>query len=168
MIDKREPLRRNHHHNRNVARGLKKSVRISFIVESQIRAKENAKDIRECLETSAGETDTCGAYSILKCWYRHASARAPNPSRTNMEKVRGDLQTLYQMEEPHPPGIPLAKHVDPVQVNDTNPLEAEVEEAVICLRLRKAGGNNHLRAEYFKQWLQEAYPGENSNTPLAD
>ena len=85
-----------------------------------------------------------------------------------MEKVRGDLQTLYQMEEPHPPGIPLAKNVDPVQVNDTNPLEAEVEEAVICLRLRKAGGNNHLRAEYFKQWLQEAYPGENSNTPLAD
>ena len=29
----------------------------------------------------------------------------------------------------------------------------------------KACRHTHLRAEHFKQWLREAYPGENSNTP---
>ena len=165
MIDKREPLRRNPHHNRNVARGLKKSVRLSFMVDSQRRAKENSKDIRECLETSAGETDSHGAYAILKHWYWHASVRAPNPSRTNMEKFRGDFQTLYQSEEPHPPGIPLATHMDPVQLNDETPSEAEVEAAVRRVCPLKAGKHTHLCSENFKQWLREAYPGDNSKTP---
>ena len=43
-----------------------------------------------------GGVDPRGADAILKHWYLHVSARAPNPSWTDMEKVRGDLQTLYQ------------------------------------------------------------------------
>ena len=38
-----------------------------------------------------------------------------------MEKVRGDFQTLYQREEPHPPGLPLETHVDLAKVNDEIP-----------------------------------------------
>ena len=40
------------------------------------------------------------AYAVLKHWYRHTSAHAPNPYRTDMEKVRGEFQTLYQREDP--------------------------------------------------------------------
>ena len=35
-----------------------------------------------------------GEYAILKHWYRNASKQATDPSQTDIEKVRGDLQTL--------------------------------------------------------------------------
>ena len=47
-----------------------------------------------------GDTDLCGTYSVIKHWYRHASARAPNPFRENMDKVTKDYYTLYQREDP--------------------------------------------------------------------
>ena len=78
------------------------------------------------MEPFTGGSDSCGAYAILKRWYHHASAQAPNTSRTDMEKVRGYFQTLYQMEEPHTPGLPWATHVDPSKVNKDILLEAEV------------------------------------------
>ena len=52
--------------------------------------------------------------------------RAPNPSQMDMEKVRGDFQNLYQREEPHTPGLPLATHVDPSYLNEEISLEVEV------------------------------------------
>ena len=48
-------------------------------------------------------TDPHGAYPILKKWYQRTSARVLNISRTDMEKVGGDFQTLYQREDPYPP-----------------------------------------------------------------
>ena len=62
-----------------------------------------------------------GAYDILKRWYLHASMQAPNPSRTDMEKVREDFQTLYKREEPQHLGLPLDTHVDPSKANDKIP-----------------------------------------------
>ena len=44
-----------------------------------------------------------------------------------MGKFRGDYHTLYQREEPHPPGLPLDTQVDPAKVNDDTPSEAETE-----------------------------------------
>ena len=44
-----------------------------------------------------------------------------------MEKARRNFQTLYQREEPHTLGITLATHVEPVQFNDANPSDVEVE-----------------------------------------
>ena len=38
--------------------------------------------------------------------------------------------------------------------------------AVCSLIPLKSGVHTHLRSEHFKQWLREAYPGENSKTPL--
>ena len=73
-----------------------------------------------------GGADPRGAYTIMKLWYRHASAQVPNPFRTDMEKVRGDFQTLYQREEPHLSDLPLATHVNPDEVSENIPSEAEV------------------------------------------
>ena len=58
------------------------------------------------------------AYSVLKRWYRHASARSPDPFWDNIDNVTKDYTTLYQMGHPEPPGKPLATHVDPFQIND--------------------------------------------------
>ena len=60
-------------------------------------------EIRACLEPATGGADPRGAYAILKRWYWHASARAPNTSQTDMDKVGGDFQTLYQREKSPPP-----------------------------------------------------------------
>ena len=102
-----------------------------------------------------GSVDPRGLFAMLKRWYRHASAWAPKPSRTDMEKFRGYFQTLYQMEEPHTPGLPLATHVNLSKVENEVPLEAEVEaevEAVVQLLCpHMAVGHTHLRAKHFKQ-----------------
>ena len=158
-------LRCNPRHNRNVARCLNKSIRRSLLVESPRQSDYSATAIGACLDPSAGETDPRRAYAILKHWYRHAFTWLPNPSRTDTEKVRGDFQTLYHGEYPQPPILPLETHVDPGQVNNAVPSEAEVETPARHLRLLKAVGRTHLRAEHFKQCLQEAHPGRTRRPP---
>ena len=82
-------------------RGVIKAVRRSLLVDSLRLAKEAATKIEACLKPPARDTDPHGAYAILKCWYRHASARSLNPSQSDMEKFKEDFQTLYQREDPH-------------------------------------------------------------------
>ena len=80
LIDKIAAFLRNPCHNRNVARGLTRSVCQSLMAYSRRQAEESATDIRSCMETSMGGADPRWEYAILKQWYQHASARAPNPS----------------------------------------------------------------------------------------
>ena len=124
---------------------------------SQRQAEDVATEIRACLEYSKEVTNPRGAYAILKRWYLHVSVLAPNPSRTDMHNFRGYFQALYQREETHTPGLPLATHVDPDQVNYEIPSEAEVEAAVRCLCPYRAGRHTQIRTEHFKQWGREVY-----------
>ena len=103
LIDKRAALRWNPCHSRNVARGLIRYVCRSLMADSRRRAEEATTDIGACLEPFTEGAEPHRAYNILKRWYQHTLARAPNPSRTDMEKVREDFQTFYQREEPLPP-----------------------------------------------------------------
>ena len=146
-------------------RGLTKVVKKSLFVDSWRLAEEAVTAIGECLESSAGRTDPYRAYAVLKHCYRHASTQSPNPYYTNMEKVGRDFQPLFSRDDTHPPGLPLATHVELVQVKNATPLEAKVEAAIRCLRPLMAGGHTHLCVEHLKTWLQEVYPGENSQTP---
>ena len=146
LIDKRADLQQNPRHGRNVARGLTRAVRRSLMADSRRQAEEAATDIGECMEPSTGEADPCRVYAILKYWYRHVSARDPNTSWTDMEKVRGDFQTLYQREEPHSPGLPLATHVYPDKVNEKIPPKEEVEVAVRQLRSQRVGRHSNLHS----------------------
>ena len=54
--------------------------------------------------------------------------------------------------------------MNPDNVDDVIPQEAEVESAVHLLRPHRADGHTHLHEEHFKQWIQEAYPGEKLKT----
>ena len=56
--------------------------------------------------------------------------------------------------------MPLVTHVDPAKLNNDITSEVEVKAAVRCLLPHRAGGHTHIRAEHFKQWQREAYPGE--------
>ena len=59
-----------------------------------------AAEIGVCLEPSTIDTYLCGAYSVLKCWYRHVSTRATNPSWSDMDKATKDYGTFNQREYP--------------------------------------------------------------------
>ena len=96
LIDNQADLRPKLHHNHKVERGLAKAVRRSLFVDSWRRAEEAATAIGAFLEPAAGYTYQCGAYAVLKRCYRHMSMQATNPSRKDMDKVRGYFQTLYQ------------------------------------------------------------------------
>ena len=108
LTDKRAALHCNPRHNRNVARGVTRAVHRSLTEDSWRQAEEAATEIGTYLEPSTGGEDPCGAYTILKHWYRYASTQALNPSQTDMEKGKRDFQTLYKREDPHPPGLTLA------------------------------------------------------------
>ena len=117
---------------------------------------ERAHKIGAFLEPSTIGSETRGFYTILKQWYQNASAQVLKPSRTIMENVGGYFQTLYQMEEPHAPGLLLSTHVNPAEVNDKISSEVEAETVVLRLGLHRVGGHTHLCAEKFNQWRQEA------------
>ena len=129
------------------------------------QSEETSIYIGACMEPSTVGEEPHRAYTILKHWYWYASAQALNPSWTDTEKVRGDFNTLYQVDESHPPGLPLATHINPDKVNDDIPLAAEVEAAVQCLIPHRAGVHTHLCADHFKQLRREAYHGEQLNNP---
>ena len=111
-VDERATLRHNPRHNRNVARKLAKAVHMSILVDYRQQVEKAAEYIGACLEAATGNPDLRGAYTVLKSWYCHASARAPKPSRVDMAKVTGDYAVLYRREFPTPPGdrcIPTSK-----------------------------------------------------------
>lgn len=47
-----------------------------------------------------------------------------------MAKLKKGYATIYQREEPDPPGRPMSTHVDPSQINDEVPSEAKVKAVV--------------------------------------
>ena len=55
------------------------------------QVEKEETEIGSCMGPDMGGADPCGAYAILKRWYRHVSTRAPNPSQTDMENSRGDF-----------------------------------------------------------------------------
>ena len=84
MINKCAALWRNPRHFQNVARALTKVIRKSLIGGSQWQAKKAASEIGGCLKPETGYTNLYRSYAVLKCWYKNASARAPNPSWADM------------------------------------------------------------------------------------
>ena len=107
-----------------MVRGVTVAVRRSLVADFRRKAEEAAMYIRAFLEPSTVGEDPYRVYAILKRWCQHESARAPNHSWTDIEKVRGDFQNLYHREDPHTPGLPLATHAYPSKMNDEVPLES--------------------------------------------
>ena len=134
LVDEHSAFRRNPLPLWNVARALIKSIQRYLLVSSLRKAEKATAEIRARLEPEMGYMDLCGAYSVLDFWYRRASTRAPNPSRSDKSKVAKDYATLYQREDPDPPGRLLATHIYLFKIKYEFPSEVEVE--VLVQRLR--------------------------------
>ena len=78
-----------------IHRGEVGRVRGYLIEDSWWRSEKAAEEIGEFCGTDTGDTNLHGAYADLNCQYRHASARAPNPSQSNMAKITKGYATIY-------------------------------------------------------------------------
>ena len=163
LIDTRASLRRNKFHSRQQARLLTRQINQSLKEDRKARAEKAAQEIGACLSTDT--PDLQGAWNIIKRWYRHASARQPNPSREDLHKVANDYAALYTAETPSPPGPPIPTHVAPFPILDGPPTEDEIAEAVRRLHNNRSPGASKIRAEHFKEWHAQAFPSSEEIEP---
>ena len=84
--------------------------------------KRSTEEIGACFKPTPGNIELRGAYTVIKQWYLHASARATNPYQSNISKVTEKYVALYRRENPTPPWRPVPTHVTPFRVNGDVPL----------------------------------------------
>ena len=63
-----------------------------------------------------------------------------------------EREKLYAKVEP--PGAPIPINVEPLNINDTTPMEAEIRAVVKGLKNGRAGGVSGIQAKHIKQWLR--------------
>ena len=80
-----------------------------------------------------------------------AEDKAPQPCFATMEKQTREREELYARQVP--PGDPIPINVEPFEIRDETPEDAEVREVVRNLRNGRAGGDSKIRAEHIKDWL---------------
>ena len=91
------------------------------------------------------------AWRRLKGWYKAAVNRAPPPSRATLERITAERVDLYSYVPSLRENIPVT--VRPVKLDDSVPMEENIEEAVKKLRRNRSGGASGMRAEHLKEWL---------------
>ena len=93
----------------------------------------------------------------MKGWYKAAVTRGPPPARATLERITANQTELYCRVPP--PGEGILIHVEETSIDDSVPMEDEVEAAVKKLRRNRAGGPSGIRAENIKGWLAAARRG---------
>ena len=71
----------------------------------------------------------------MKGWYKAAVTRGPSPARAMLERIMADQTELYRQVPSPGEGIPI--HVEKHTIDDSVPMEDEVEAAVKKLRRRR-------------------------------
>ena len=94
----------------------------------------------------------------MKGWYRVTEDRAPKPCHESMEKQTKEREELYAKVPP--PGDPIPINVDPFEINDAIPEDAEIRAVVRGMRNDRAGGASKIRAKDMKTWLRDAIEEE--------
>ena len=64
-------------------------------MNSRWKTEKAAEETGSFLELRIGSPDLIGVYAVLKRWYLHMSARAPNHSEADMVMVTGVYSKLY-------------------------------------------------------------------------
>ena len=88
------------------------------------------------------------AWHRLQGWYKAAVDRPPPPARATLKGVTAERAKLYSRVPP--PGDTILVTIEPFEVEDGFPTEAEVEWAVKRLRNNRAGGPSRIWAEDLK------------------
>ena len=87
----------------------------------------------------------------LKVWYKAVVDRAPPPARAALERITAERVDLYSYVPS--PGTNIPVTVRPVPVDNSVPMEDEIEETVQNLRRNRSGEPSGIWAEHLKGWL---------------
>ena len=98
------------------------------------------------------------AWHHLQGWYKAEVDRPPPPARATLKRVTAERAKLYSRVPP--PGYTILVTIEPFEVEDGVPTEAEVEWAVKRLQNNRAGGPSRMQAEDLKGWLAAARRGD--------
>ena len=113
------------------------------------------------MESLLGGGDTPNpkeAWRRLKGLYKAAVNRAPSPARATLERITVERVDLY-VYVPSLGGNILVT-VTPAEVDDSVPMEDEIENTVKKLRRKRLGGTSGMRAEHLKGWLAASKRGK--------
>ena len=105
------------------------------------------------VETLLGEdpSNAKEAWRSIKGWYKAAFNRAPPLARATLKRITAELVNFYRYVPSLGENIPVT--VAPVEVDDSVPMEDEIEGAVKKLQRNRLGGASGMRAEHLKGWL---------------
>ena len=114
--------------------------------DRRLRAEEAVKEV----ETLLGSDPSLHreAWNRLKGWYQAASDRDPPPNRVTLERITEEQVDLYSYVPP--PGVNIPISVDPFPVDESVPMEDEIEWAVKQLQNHHSGGASGMRAKHLK------------------
>ena len=92
----------------------------------------------------------------MQGWYSVAVDHAPPPARITLKRITAERKELYCAVPPPPPsGENIAIYVPPSQIDNSLPIEEEVEWAVQRLRGHRSGGLSRMRDKHLWEWMQE-------------
>ena len=87
-------------------------------------------------------------WRCLKGWYTTEFDRAPKLCYDSMKNQTKERVDLYQNVAP--PGDPIPINVEPFDIEDSVPEDAELREVVTYFRNGRAGGSGGIKAEHIK------------------
>ena len=94
------------------------------------------------------------AWDHLVRWYCHARGKQVQLTREGLERESMVRDELYRCRPPERLKVPIL--VQPTEVNDEVPKEAEVDMKVQGMRVGRAGYPSGMRVDYLKGWRKEA------------
>ena len=151
LVDHRARLRSQGSLQQRAGRQLSRRISQSFQRDREARALKAGEQIEALL----AEGNVQEAWGMAKRWYRKASDRGPKPCMQTMVRQTQERVELYRKRDS--PGDPIPINVDPYEVEDGIPEDAEIRQMVKDkLKRGRVGGVAQIRAEDIKQWLRGA------------
>ena len=155
LVDERVSARRGTGARMRIRR-LGRAIRASLQGDRKRRVETVGQDV----ETILGEDppNPKEAWRRLKGWYKAAVNRAPPPARATLERITAERVDLYSYVPS--PGENILVTVTLAEVDNSVPMEDEIEDAVKKLRINRSGGPSRMRAEHPKGWLTVSNRGK--------
>ena len=152
LVDERVAMRRDPRYCQADRRTLGRKIGRSLARDRNRRTEEAGAAVEELMKAEPPLTQE--AWHRLQGWYTATVDRPPPPARAMLRRVTAEREKLYSRVPP--PGDTIPVTIDPFEVEDGVPSEAEVEWAVKRLRNNRARGPSRMQAEDLKGWLAAA------------
>ena len=129
-----------------------RAIKASLQEDRKWRAEEAGAEV----ETLMGSDPPLHqeSWHWIKGWYKAAVNCTKLPAWVTLERVTVDRLELYSYVPPPGTNIPIS--VQPFPLDNSVPMEDNIEWEVTQLRNHRSGGASGMRAEHLKRWMATA------------